>query len=108
NEMVEELRALKAAPAINPYTGPAILDAEAAGVLFHEAVGHRLEGERQRDEQEGQTFKGRVGQIVIPPYLSVYDDPTMTEHAGAQLNGYYQFDDEGVPAERATLIEQGV
>ncbi len=108
NEMVEELRALKAAPAINPYTGPAILDAEAAGVLFHEAVGHRLEGERQRDEQEGQTFKGRVGQIVIPPFLSVYDDPTMTEYAGAQLNGYYQFDDEGVPAERATLIEHGV
>lgn len=107
-EMVEELRALKAAPAINPYTGPAILDAEAAGVLFHEAVGHRLEGERQRDEQEGQTFKGRVGQVVIPPFLSVYDDPTMPEYQGTQLNGFYHHDDEGVAAERVTLVENGV
>lgn len=107
-EMVEELRALKAAPAINPYTGPAILDAEAAGVLFHEAVGHRLEGERQRDEQEGQTFKGRVGQVVIPPFLSVYDDPTMPEYQGMQLNGFYHHDDEGVAAERVTLVENGI
>ncbi|MBA2662322.1 MAG: TldD/PmbA family protein [Bradymonadaceae bacterium] len=107
-EMVAELLLLRDAPAINPYTGPAILDAEAAGVLFHEAVGHRLEGERQRDEQEGRTFKGRVGQVVIPTFLSVYDDPTQAEHEGVQLNGYYAHDDEGVVAQPVTLIEHGI
>jgi predicted Zn-dependent protease len=55
-ELAGELKALQAAPVIDPYTGPAILEPEAAGVLFHEAVGHRLEGERLDDDKEGQTF----------------------------------------------------
>lgn len=106
-EMLDELRALRLAEVINPFNGPAILDAEAAGVLFHEAVGHRLEGERQMDEQEGRTFKGRVGMTVIPPFLSVYDDPSLMDWEGTQLNGFYRYDDEGVEGQRATLIEAG-
>src|SRR5262249_16934148 len=42
-KLISELLALRQAPAIDPYTGPAILESAAAGVLFHEAVGHRLE-----------------------------------------------------------------
>jgi predicted Zn-dependent protease len=106
--MIEELAALRTAPVIDPYTGPAILMPEASGVLFHEAIGHRLEGERQRDDQSGQTFKGQVGEEIIPTFLSVYDDPTKQRLAGHQLNGYYQYDDEGVAAERVTLVEDGV
>lgn len=106
--MVRELIALKNAPIIDPYTGPAILEPEASGVLFHEAVGHRLEGERQRDEEEGRTFKGRVGKKVIPGFLSVFDDPTLDVEAGIQLNGKYEYDDEGVKAARADLIKDGV
>ena len=94
-----ELRALREAPMIDPYTGPAILMEEAAGVFFHETVGHRLEGERQNDEKEGRTFKGQVGQHVLPDFLSVIDDPTVAD-AGttsrSSLNGCYSFDDEGV------------
>ncbi|RDV36963.1 TldD/PmbA family protein [Bradymonadaceae bacterium TMQ3] len=107
-EMIEELRLLREAEVIDPYTGPAILAPEATGVLFHEAVGHRLEGERQRDEQEGRTFQGRVGKVVLPEFISVYDDPLLSEVDGVQLNGYYTHDDEGVPAQRAELIEEGV
>ncbi len=77
-----ELEALRVAPAIDPYTGPAILEPEAAGVLFHEAVGHRLEGERLEDDKEGQTFKGQVGKAVLPPFLSIADDPTLAEAGG--------------------------
>src|SRR5512133_930022 len=62
--VIAELAALRTAPAIDPYTGPAILEPEAAGVLFHEAVGHRLEGDRIEDDKEGQTYKGQVGQRV--------------------------------------------
>ncbi|MEM1349931.1 MAG: metallopeptidase TldD-related protein, partial [Myxococcota bacterium] len=107
DQMLRELQALRAAPVIDPYTGPAILMPQAAGVLFHEAVGHRLEGERQQDEEEGRTFKGRIGKTVIPEFLSVFDDPTLETHSGVQLNGTYRYDDEGVPAERASLIGAG-
>lgn len=106
--MLTELAALKKAPVIEPYSGPAILMPEASGVLFHEAVGHRLEGERQRDDEEGQTFSGRLGKPVIPGFLSVIDDPTLQLWEQEQLNGYYQYDDEGIVAERVTLIEDGV
>ena len=105
---MKELLALRMAPAIDPYTGPAILEPEAAGVLFHETVGHRLEGERQDDDREGKTFRGQVGRQVLPSFLSIYDDPTARERNGVQLNGFYAFDEEGVPAQRVPLVESGV
>ena len=107
-KMVKELQALRSAPVIDPYTGPAILMPEASGVLFHEAIGHRLEGERQRDDAEGRTFEGRLGKKVIPAFLSVYDDPTLRAAGDTQLNGFYEYDDEGVKGQRAVLIEAGV
>lgn len=106
--MIEELKALREAPVLDPYTGPAILAPEASGVLFHEVIGHRLEGERQRNEEEGRTFKGRVGKPVIPQFLSVYDDPTLRNYEDIQLNGFYHYDQEGVVAQKAVLIEDGV
>jgi predicted Zn-dependent protease len=107
-EVAAELKALQAAPAIDPYTGPAILEPEAAGVLFHEAVGHRLEGERLDDDKEGQTFKGQVGRAILPTFISVSDDPTLQTAAGAKLNGHYAFDDQGVPAQRVALVRDGL
>src|SRR5437667_8397965 len=55
--MVKDLRALRAAPVIEPYTGPAILSGRASGVFFHEIFGHRIEGHRQKNDNEGQTFQ---------------------------------------------------
>jgi predicted Zn-dependent protease len=106
-KLIGELEALRRAPAIDPYTGPAILEAEATGVLFHEAVGHRLEGERLDDDKEGQTYKGQVGQRVLPPFLSVVDDPTLESVGGVTLNGTYRFDEQGVPARRTVLVAGG-
>jgi TldD protein len=106
--LVDELTALRAAPAIDPYTGPAILEPEAAGVLFHEAVGHRLEGDRMDNDAEGKTFKGQVGQTVLPSFISIVDDPTLDTLGGKSLNGFYRYDDEGVPAQRVPLIASGV
>jgi len=68
---------LRAAPLVEPYAGPAILRGRAAGVFFHEIFGHRVEGHRQKDEDEGQTFTSRVNQPILPSFLSVVDDPTL-------------------------------
>ncbi len=106
-KVAAELEALRKAPTLDPYTGPAILMEEATGVLFHEVIGHRLEGERLGDESEGQTFKGQIGHKVLPAFLDVVDDPTQRQLAGVSLNGFYEFDDEAVPAQRVTLIDRG-
>ena len=106
--MVGELLALRQAPVLEPYTGPALLAPEAAGVLFHEAVGHRLEGERQNDDKDGHTFKGQVGKAILPFFLTILDDPTARALGAMSLNGFYTFDDQGVPGQRATLVEKGV
>ncbi len=108
DDVIQELLALRAAPAIDPYTGPAILAPEAAGVLFHEAVGHRLEGDRQEGDNEGKTFKGQVGKQVLPSFISIHDDPTRRVLQNEPLNGYYLFDEEGVRGQRVTLVEKGV
>ena len=108
DKMALDLKALKAAPVAEPYDGPALLSGRAAAVFFHEVLGHRLEGHRQRDEDEGQTFTKKVGQEVLPKFLSVADDPTIHELAGVKLAGSYDFDNEGVPAQRVEVIQNGV
>jgi TldD protein len=105
--LIAELEALRVAPAIDPYTGPAILAPEATGVLFHEAVGHRLEGERQDDDKEGQTFKGQVGKRILPAFLTIVDDPTVARLGSTPLNGQYLFDEQGVRAQRTVLVKDG-
>ena len=108
DKMAVDLKALRSAPVAEPYAGPAILSGRAAAVFFHEVLGHRLEGHRQRDEEEGQTFTKKVGQEVLPKFLSVTDDPTKKEIEGVKLAGTYEFDNEGVPAERVEVIQDGV
>lgn len=108
HSLISELLALRKAPAIDPYTGPAILAPVAAGVLFHETIGHRLEGNRQGDDREGQTFRGQEGKPILPTFLSVYDDPTKRALGDDPLNGYYLYDEEGVKAQRVTLVEKGL
>jgi predicted Zn-dependent protease len=108
HKLVDEMQALQKAPAIQPYAGPVLLSGKAAAVFFHEVLGHRLEGFRQKQLTEGQTFTSKVGHRIMPTFLSVYDDPTLKEINGQTLLGYYPFDDEGVPAQRVTLVKNGV
>lgn len=105
---MSDLEALRKAPVADPYTGPAILEPEATGVFFHETIGHRLEGERQNDENEGQTFKGALGQRILPEFITVRDDPRREKWGAVSLNGFYRYDDQGVPAADAVLVENGI
>jgi TldD protein len=102
------LTGLLDAPLSDPYVGPAILSGKAAGVLFHEIFGHRIEGHRQKDESEGQTFTKSVGKPVLPDFLSVIFDPTRKQFGDVMLNGYYDYDDEGVKARPVTVVDKGI
>ncbi len=108
NSMVQTLLALVKAPLAEPYTGPAILSGRSSAVFFHEIFGHRIEGQRQKNEDEAQTFKKKVNQAVLPDFLSVFSDPTLKVFAGTELVGYYPYDDEGVKAHRVTVVDKGV
>ncbi|MCB9676986.1 MAG: TldD/PmbA family protein [Alphaproteobacteria bacterium] len=105
---VERLEALRKAPRGEPYSGPVVLEGRAAGVFFHEVMGHRVEGHRQKREDEGKTFAEHVGERILPEWLDVVDDPRVERMADTDLNGFYRYDDEGVPAMPATLVEDGV
>jgi TldD protein len=106
--MRKELEGLVAAPINDPTVGPALLTGRAAAVFFHEVFGHRAEGHRQKDVTEGQTFSKKVGEQILPDFLSIVDDTTMKKLGPQDLLGYIQFDDEGVPAQRVTLVDHGV
>jgi len=108
SRLCDNLQALRKAPVMEPYTGPAILTGKAAGVFFHEIFGHRIEGHRQKDERDGQTFTRKVGEPILPAIVSVIDDPTLEAFEGQDLRGHYRFDDEGVPARKVTVVDGGV
>ncbi len=107
-ELGNSLEALRKAPVTEPFDGPAILSGRASAVFFHEVLGHRLEGQRQRGDEEGQTFTKELNKEVLPPFLSVADDPTMTTFGKTWLSGTYNYDDEGEKARRVELIQNGV
>ena len=107
-EMGKSLEALRKAPMTEPFNGPVILSGRAAAVFFHEVLGHRLEGQRQRGDEEGQTFTKELGKSVLPSFLSVADDPTVTKFGTTWLSGNYEYDDEGQKARHVDLIQDGV
>jgi predicted Zn-dependent protease len=108
DRMIGTLLALVKAPVAEPYTGPAILSGRAAAVFFHEIFGHRIEGQRQKNEEEAQTFRKKLNRPVLPAFLSVYSDPSLRRLTGTELVGAYRFDDEGVRARRVTVVKDGV
>ena len=106
--MIDELAALREAPIVEPYTGPAILSGRASGVFFHEVLGHRVEGHRQKHRDDGQTFKKKIGARILPPGFTVLFDPTRRAIEGHDLVGAYAFDNQGVAATPVTIVEDGV
>ena len=106
--MIAETEALDKAPLVDPYAGPALLTGRAAAVFFHEVFGHRAEGFRQKDINEGQTFTSKIGEQILPDFISIKDDPTQAALDQQMLLGNYAFDDEGVPAQNVQLVDHGV
>ena len=107
-KIADDLDILRKAPLAEPYSGPALLSGRAAAVFFHEVLGHRVEGQRQRGREEGQTFTKKINEKILPDFLSVTDDPTLRTLAGEELSGWYRYDDEGMPATRVEIVKDGV
>jgi len=80
---------------------PVVLKRGAGGVLFHEACGHGLEADLV--DKDASVFRGRVGEQVASPLVTLIDDGTYAREWGT-----YAIDDEGAPAQRNVLIDHGV
>jgi TldD protein len=106
--VANDLTGLLHASVVEPYLGPAIFSGRAAGVFFHEILGHRLEGHRQKDESEGQTFTKSLGTSILPDFLSVVFDPTVRKWQHTDLNGWFSYDDEGIAAQKVTAVDRGI
>ncbi|MEQ9290343.1 MAG: metallopeptidase TldD-related protein [Cyclobacteriaceae bacterium] len=107
-DMVATLEKLKDTPLAEPYTGPALLHARVAGVFFHEIFGHRIEGHRLKSESDGQTFKEKINERVLPKTINIFSDPSMTQYKGQDLIGHYKYDDEGIEAQKVQVVQNGV
>ena len=107
-DLAGKMDALLNAPPAEPIVCPAILSGRASAVFFHEIFGHRIEGHRQKDEAEGQTFTKMIGQKVLPDFISVNFDPTRRTYNGSDLIGYYEYDDEGVKARPVAVVQNGI
>jgi predicted Zn-dependent protease len=107
-ELSQMVSALRKAPVAETYSGPALMTAEAAGVFFHEIFGHRIEGARLKQEGDAQTFKKKIGDMVLPEDISIIFDPALKKYKGIPLNGSYIFDDEGVRGQKVEIIKNGI
>jgi predicted Zn-dependent protease len=102
-----QLMLLKKARRLHAFSGPVLLHPIPAGVLIHEAIGHRLEGSRLLARNEGQTFRGQEGRRVVNHDLTIRDDPGQRSFGNAGCIGSYRYDDEGTQGENTVLVEDG-
>jgi predicted Zn-dependent protease len=114
-----ELMAMRASPPAPDYTGPVLFEARAAAPLVAQVLGPALNGARPPVafqpvmEQFLSNIGGksdwvsRIGARVLPTSVTVVDDPGAKEFVGKALIGGYRVDDEGVPAEKVTVVENG-
>jgi len=115
-----DLVALRSAPTVQDYDGPVLFEAPAAGSLIAQLMVPSLGGQRPpisantRFQQAMDALGGRsdwmnrAGQRVLPPTVSLVDDPTAADFQGQKLIGSYSVDQEGVAAEKVAVVENGM
>jgi len=115
--MAKELSAMRTAPVASSGAGAVLFEGLAGPQLVKLLIGDQVAGTpppktAQAGSDEGNdqgAFANKLGQKVAGAIVSAADDPTLAAGPGkAPLFGSYKIDDEGVPAQRVTLIEHGV
>ncbi len=61
-----------------------------------------------RSNFDSQTFKAKVGEKVLPKYMSIVSDPSMRYFKNQDMYGFYKYDDQGMPGQKVTVVEKGV
>ena len=119
NVSASELMALRAAPPAQDYTGPVLFEARAAAPLLAQVLGPAMNGsrpplafqpvvEQMLSGLGGKSdWSGRIGSRVLPPTVSLVDDPRAKDFHGTPLLGGYAVDDEGVRAQKVTVVDKG-
>lgn len=118
DEVATHIEELKEAPAGDDYSGPVLFEQEAAAQMIAQSLTDTVRLQRKPIAAPGTNAQGsepiesvwaaRMGAKVLPEWLSVVDDPKQSDFHGAMLAGHYEVDDEGVPAERVSIVEKGV
>jgi len=120
NVTATELMALRAARPAEDYTGPVLFEARAAAPLVAQILGPNLNGarpplafapvmEQLLNSLGGKSdWVGRLGARVLPATVALVDDPSAKDFRGHALLGGYVVDEEGVKAQKVTLVENGV
>jgi TldD protein len=110
-KLVGTLKELRDAPVVDDeYRGPVLLSADASASVFADLVGENILGHKPELGKNARTtgaFAASYKTRVLPDFLSVVDDPTISSYRGQSLLGHYEIDDEGVPAQRVATIEKG-
>jgi TldD protein len=114
-EVAGNLTALVQAPVGEAYSGPVLFEGRAAAQMFAEVLGRNLVLLRRPVSLPGRPLpmlaselEGKTGVRILPEWMDVADDPGRDQWHGRALFGHYDFDLEGVPAERVSLVEKGV
>jgi TldD protein len=111
-KLAGRLRELRDVPlADEEYRGPVLFSGDAASAIFADLIGENVLGYKPELGKNSRTtgaFAANYKTRVLPDFLSVVDDPTLSSYRGQALLGQYAIDDEGVPAQRVSLIEKGV
>ena len=114
-----ELMTLRAAPTAQDYTGPVLFEARAAAPLLAQVLGPAVNGARPpisfspvMEQMLGNLggksdWVGRLGARVLPASVSLVDDPGAKDFHGMALIGGYAVDNEGVRAQKVTLVDSG-
>lgn len=107
--LATDVTSLKTAEIADDYSGPVLFEGKAAAQLAFDLLGDSLSGTPapMGNEALESPLSLKLGKRVMPKGFSVFDDPTISSYEGISLLGHYVVDDEGIQAERASLVEDG-
>ncbi|HVP12597.1 MAG TPA: metallopeptidase TldD-related protein [Phycisphaerae bacterium] len=113
DDLVAELTATAAASILERYNGPVMFDDMASAQLFQALLADGLAGrpdpigESSRGAAQRASLENKLGTVILPKSFQVWDDPSLARFEGRSLLGHYEYDDEGVAAERVDLVKDG-